>query len=80
MCHIREELGINDWHCHHINPYHISKDDSYSNLIVLNKAIHQLIHLKDKAKIKSTFKALKLSNKQKEKVNNLRLKCHNEII
>ena len=30
------ELGINDCHCHHINPFHISKNDRYSNLIVLN--------------------------------------------
>lgn len=37
-----EELGINEWHCHHISPYYLSKDDSYSN-----QAIHQLIHLKD---------------------------------
>ncbi len=21
------ELGKNDWHCHHKNPYHLSKDD-----------------------------------------------------
>ncbi|MDM5246067.1 group II intron reverse transcriptase/maturase [Lysinibacillus sp. G4S2] len=75
-----EELGINDWHCHHINPFNISKDDSYSNLIILNKAIHQLIHLKDQAKIKTLLKAVKLSNKQIVKVNNLRLKCNNEII
>ena len=58
----------------------ISKDDSYSNLIILNKAIHQLIHLKDKAKIEKFLKALKLTNKQIEKVNNLRMKCNNEII
>ena len=31
------ELGINDWHCHHKNPYHLSKDDTYSNLIVLHE-------------------------------------------
>ena len=81
MCHFRvKELGMNDCHCHHINPFHISKDDSYSNLIILNKAIHQLIHLKDKAKIEKFLKAVKLSNKQIEKVNNLRLKCNNEII
>ena len=22
-------LGLNDWHCHHKNPYHLSKDDTY---------------------------------------------------
>lgn len=75
-----EELGINEWHCHHINPYYISKDDSYLNLIIVNKAIHQLIHLKDKVKIKTLLQSLKLTSKQKEKVNKLRLKCLNEII
>jgi RNA-directed DNA polymerase len=74
------ELGINEWHCHHINPYHLSKDDSYSNLIILDKAIHQLIHLKDKVKIETLLHSLKLTSKQKEKVNKLRLKCQNEII
>ncbi|MRH42072.1 group II intron reverse transcriptase/maturase [Aquibacillus halophilus] len=29
------ELGLNDWHCHHKNPYHLSKDDSFSNLVIL---------------------------------------------
>jgi group II intron reverse transcriptase/maturase len=72
------ELGINEWHCHHINPYHLSKDDSYSNLIILDKAIHQLIHLKDKVKIETLLHSLKLTSKQK--VNKLRLKCQNEII
>jgi RNA-directed DNA polymerase len=23
------KLGKNEWHCHHINPYYLSKDDSY---------------------------------------------------
>ena len=54
-----EELGTNDWHCHHINPYHLSKDDSYSNLIILHKAIHRLIHLKDKDKIEKSLKSCK---------------------
>jgi hypothetical protein len=75
-----EELGIHEWHCHHINPYYLSKDDSYSNLIIVHKAIHQLIHLKDKVKIETLLQSLKLTSKQKEKVNKLRLRCLNEII
>jgi hypothetical protein len=31
------ELGKSDWHCHHKIPYYISKDDHYSNLIVLHE-------------------------------------------
>jgi RNA-directed DNA polymerase len=61
-------------------PYYLSKDDSYSNLIIVHEVIHQLIHLRDTVKIETLLKSLKLTNKQKEKVNKLRLKCQNEII
>ncbi len=46
------ELGKNDWHCHHKEPYHLSKDDRYANLIVLHESVHRLVHLKDKVKLK----------------------------
>lgn len=49
------------------------------NLIILDKAINQLIHLKDKGKRKTLLHSLKLTSKQKEKVNKLRLKCQNVI-
>ena len=71
------ELGKGDWHCHHMVPYHISKDDRYSNLIVLHETVHQLIHLKDIDKIKSFLDVLKLNNKQLKKVNELRNLCKN---
>ncbi|MED4041190.1 HNH endonuclease signature motif containing protein, partial [Niallia taxi] len=54
-----EKLGINEWHCHHITPFSLSRDDNYSNLIIVHKAIHQLIHLRDKVKIKKSFTILK---------------------
>lgn len=75
-----EALGIGEWHCHHIMPYHLSKDDKYSNLLIVRDTIHQLIHLKDRSKIETLLESLKLSSKQKEKINYLRLKCQNEII
>ncbi|MGE7780411.1 group II intron reverse transcriptase/maturase [Peribacillus sp. NPDC097264] len=74
------ELGKNDWHCHHKNPYHLSKDDSYLNLVVLHEKVHRLVHLKDDDKIKAIIKVLKLSKKQMEKLNELRLQCHNQAI
>jgi hypothetical protein len=37
-------------------------------------------HLKDKVKIETLLHSLKLTNRQKEKVNKLRLQCQNEII
>jgi RNA-directed DNA polymerase len=74
------ELGISDWHCHHKNPYYLSKDDTFSNLVILHEAVHRLVHLKDNEKIKTLMNVLKLTKKQKEKLNELRLQCQNEAI
>ncbi|WP_412547164.1 group II intron reverse transcriptase/maturase [Peribacillus simplex] len=74
------ELGINDWQCHHKNPYHLSKDDRFSNLVVLHEAVHRLIHLKDIEKIQSLLNSLELNKKQLGKVNEFRKQCRNDII
>lgn len=74
------ELGLNDWHCHHKNPYHLSKDDRYSNLIIFHEAAYQLVHLKDNDKIRALLDSLQLNNKQKQKVNELRKQCKNDSI
>jgi RNA-directed DNA polymerase len=74
------KLGINDWHCHHKNPNHLSKDDTYSNLVILHEPIHRLVHLKDNDKIRKLMNILKLTKKQKDKLNELRIQCHNEAI
>jgi RNA-directed DNA polymerase len=68
---IGTEPGLTDWHCHHRNPYHLSKDDRFSNLIVLHEVVHRLIHLKDIEKIKAILNSLQLDHKQKRKVNEL---------
>ena len=69
-----------DWHCHHKKPYHLSRDDSYSNLTVLHESVHRLIHLKDAGKIKTLVDVLQLNNKQIGKVNELRKQCNNYTI
>jgi RNA-directed DNA polymerase len=74
------ELGTNDWHCHHKNPFHLSKDDRFSNLTVLHEAVHRLVHLKDIEKIKVLLNSFELNKKQKEKVNELRIQCGNRAI
>uniref|UniRef100_UPI001E2847DA HNH endonuclease signature motif containing protein n=1 Tax=Paraliobacillus sp. X-1268 TaxID=2213193 RepID=UPI001E2847DA len=76
----RVKLGLNDWHCHHKNPYHLSKDDSFSNLVILHESVHRLVHMKDNDKIKALIKILNLSKKQLGKLNELRLQCHNQVI
>lgn len=59
-------------HCHHRITWHISKDDSYENLIILSKEVHELIHLKDTDTILSKVSNLQLTETQLEKVNKLR--------
>ena len=74
------ELGLNDWHCHHKTPYHLSKDDSYGNLMILHESAHRLIHMRNQQKIQALLNALKLNKKQLEKVNELREQCLNGAI
>ncbi len=74
------ELGMNEWHCHHKMPYHLTKDDSYGNLMILHESVHRLIHLKSHEKIKALLNALCLNKKQLQKVNELRKQCLNEAI
>jgi len=74
------ELGLSDWHCHHKKPYHLTEDDRFSNLIALYEPVHRLVHLKDQLKIKAILQALNLTNKQKEKVNELRRQCKLQAI
>lgn len=66
------ELLMTEVHCHHRIPWHISKDDSYENLIILSKEVHELIHLKDTDTILSKVSNLQLTETQLEKVNKLR--------
>lgn len=74
------ELGMDDWHCHHKIPYHLTKDDSYGNLVILHESVHRLIHMRNQEKIQVLLNAFKLSEKQLKKVNELREQCLNEVI
>ena len=74
------ELGLNDWHCHHKTPYHLTKDDSYGNLMILHESVHRLIHMRNQEKIQVLLNVLKLNKKQLKKVNELREQCLNEAI
>lgn len=69
------ELGLNDGHCQHKIPYHISNDDKFSNLVVLHEAVHRLVHLKVRKKIGELLINLQLNQKQINKVNDLRKQC-----
>ena len=55
------ELGLDDWHCHHKTPYHLTKDDSYGNLMMLHESVHRLIHMRNQEKIQVLLNVLKLN-------------------
>ncbi|KXA12326.1 group II intron reverse transcriptase/maturase [Clostridium perfringens] len=71
------EMFLDDMHCHHKRLWSITKDDSYKNLILVTKNIHELIHMTDLCKIKEKIIKLSLSNKQLKKVNELRKLINN---
>ncbi|MES5943614.1 MULTISPECIES: group II intron reverse transcriptase/maturase [unclassified Bacillus cereus group] len=74
------ELAFNEIHCHHIIPYHVSKDDRYVNLVVIHHDIHVLIHTNDPKNISKLLTLFDLNEIQLEKLNNLRKKVGNKAI
>lgn len=72
----KKELLMSEVHCHHKIPWHISKDDSYDNLIIISKDVHELIHLKNIDAILTKISILKLTESHLEMVNELRMKAN----
>ncbi|MEB9624570.1 HNH endonuclease signature motif containing protein, partial [Bacillus cereus] len=80
-CYVTEEvIGIDRVHCHHKIPLKSGGTDKYHNLIIVDKYIHQLIHMTDEIKIRAALLALKLNDKQLNKLNTLRTEAENEPI
>lgn len=77
---LKVELELEEIHCHHIVPIKHNGTDKYSNLIIVHKDIHTLIHLKDKEKISKLLDYLNLSESQIEKINTLRNKVGNSVL
>lgn len=66
------ELILTEMDCHHKIPWKISKDDRYSNLALVTRDVHKLIHATDENTIRSYLDNLKLNAKQLEKLNKFR--------
>ncbi|WP_426085120.1 hypothetical protein, partial [Escherichia coli] len=67
-----EELNVLDMHCHHKIPYHVSKDDKYSNLTIVKSEVHILIHATKGDTIQRYMTLLNLNDEQIKKLNRLR--------
>lgn len=72
-----EDLNVLDMHCHHKIPYHLSKDDKYSNLTIVKSEVHILIHATKEDTIQRYMTLLNLNDEQIKKLNRLRLLVKN---
>lgn len=72
-----EELNVLDMHCHHKIPYHVSKDDKYSNLTIVKSEVHILIHATKGDTIQRYMTLLNLNDEQVKRLNKLRLLVRN---
>lgn len=75
-----EELFLNDFHCHHKEPWILTQNDSYRNLVLVQKEVHTLIHATKPETIQRLLKQLSLSSEKLEKLNKLRKLVKNDEI
>lgn len=74
-------LTADEVHCHHITPTYLGGNDKFSNLIIISKEVHKLIHAIQPEVVKKYMVKLKLNEQQLIKLNNFRKKCNlNHII
>lgn len=67
-----KHMQAQDIHCHHKIPVSKGGTDEYSNLVLVCKAVHTLIHATSELTIEKYLKFLNLEPKQMEKLNKLR--------
>ncbi|USK69163.1 group II intron reverse transcriptase/maturase [Peribacillus asahii] len=73
-------LYASDVHCHHYIPLHLGGNDKFSNLRILHKGVHKLIHLKHQKTIDILIITLGITKPMVHKINKYREKCGMELI
>lgn len=71
---------ITKYNCHHKKPVKYGGKDTYNNLIPLHEEVHIIIHAKKQETINRYLEKLKIDEKQKKKINELRKLCNLEQI
>lgn len=69
------KLLLDEIHCHHKKPRYLHGDDSYLNLTIIHKFVHQLVHATKSETIKRLLSVLQLNEHQLGRVNSLRKLC-----
>lgn len=75
-----KELSIDEIHCHHKLPLKCGGDDRYSNLIIVHKDVHILIHATSEETILTYLNRIELDRKALAKLNALRVMAGNSEI
>lgn len=73
-------IDLTEMDCHHKTLWSKTNDDSYSNLVLITRDVHRLIHATDVETIQRYLELLELNEEQIIKLNKLRLLIGNEII
>ncbi|MCP8968540.1 group II intron reverse transcriptase/maturase [Ectobacillus ponti] len=68
-------LQAEDTHCHHAVPFHLGGTDNFSNLRIVHKDIHILIHARDIMTIDKYSSMFNLDTVQIKRLNNMRTLC-----
>src|SRR5690625_214838 len=80
-CEISSEfLSAEDVHCHHYLPRNLGGTDEFTNLRIIHKAIHKMIHLTDVDTIRKYAEKIELNKSSLSKVNKYRKLCNLEHI
>ncbi len=66
-------MEVHDIHCHHKVPTSKGGTDEYSNLVLISKAIHVIVHATSETTIKQYLKEKQFDNSNLEKLNKLRI-------
>ncbi|OMD34737.1 group II intron reverse transcriptase/maturase [Paenibacillus borealis] len=73
-------LSAADVHCHHFVPLHLGGNDKFSNLRILQKEVHRLIHSTCKQTIDGLMAKLGITESMQSLINQYRTKCGLEPI
>lgn len=72
----RQFLTAQEVHCHHILPRFLGGTDDFSNLVIIHKYIHKLIHATELQTINKYLDLFDLNGNQIKKLNKYREQCN----
>lgn len=76
----KEQLSLEEIHCHHKTPKSLGGGDDYANLIILHERIHRLVHATQRDTISAIMQTVQFNKQQLDKLNKLRKLAGNEAI